>query len=61
MTPDPDALRRVLMGVTPQQSPTPQPGVRSVAALPQGPQVNLNPAMARQMALVMALRARGGQ
>lgn len=58
MTPDPDALRRVLMGVQPQQGPAPQLGVRSVQQLPPGPQVNLNPALMRQMALVAALRGR---
>jgi len=58
VTPDPELLRRVLMNVQPQQSAAPQMGVRAVGQLPPGPQVNLNPAMARQMALIAALRQR---
>lgn len=58
MTPDPDALRRVLMNVQPQTMPQGVGAVRSVPQLPPGPQVNLNPALARQMALVAALRQR---
>lgn len=58
MNPDPDALRRVLMNVQPQAMPQGIGAVRSVATLPPGPQVNLSPALARQMALVAALRQR---
>lgn len=58
MSRDPDALRRVLMGVTPQAMPQSGGAVQSVPQLSQGSQVNLTPAMARQMALVAALRQR---